>query len=102
MDLIKVAISNEVKQTQHAATLFRANSTSSKVLTAYSKLSGSQYLKSTLQSLITEKCANPTPCEIDPAKIKKVEDIPQNMINLGNTTQLFLDTIYSSVSKAPA
>jgi hypothetical protein len=84
--------------------LFRRTSMATRLLSAYAKTHGSEYMKTTLQKAMETMC-NKTPeertFELDPSKVESGEDIARNKQNLIDTTDLFLNAICASTNHAP-
>ncbi|KAL9648798.1 hypothetical protein ABK040_003731 [Willaertia magna] len=99
--LIKRAIDKEIETTSSASTLFRANSSASKMLTAYCNLVGSDYMIKTLSELVKQVINDPGSFEVDEAKIKPGETVEKNGEVLQNTAQLFLDHVFNSLNDIP-
>jgi len=100
MAIIKLGITREVEQTSSAGSLFRGNSCATKLMSAFTRMTGHAYLVSTLKHLIDDVLSNPDGYEVDPKKAKD-EDVAQNMIKLKGTAQMFLDSILDSLSECP-
>eukprot|EP01103_Thecamoeba_quadrilineata_P001001 TRINITY_DN10886_c0_g1_i1.p1 TRINITY_DN10886_c0_g1~~TRINITY_DN10886_c0_g1_i1.p1 ORF type:complete len:538 (+),score=103.12 TRINITY_DN10886_c0_g1_i1:32-1645(+) len=100
-ELLKAIIKEEIKNTTSAGNLFRANSISSKILSAYARMAGQEYLHSTLRPLITWISASSSKFEIDPSKIMPGDSIEENHFNLLQGAKCFWKGITGSVSKCP-
>eukprot|EP01127_Copromyxa_protea_P023167 TRINITY_DN860_c0_g1_i1.p1 TRINITY_DN860_c0_g1~~TRINITY_DN860_c0_g1_i1.p1 ORF type:complete len:535 (+),score=65.45 TRINITY_DN860_c0_g1_i1:32-1636(+) len=100
LSLIKLGIVGEVNNTFDATTLFRGNSVSTKMMTAYTKMTGAQYMKIILPAL-NKLLQDPEGFEIDPTKMREGENVASNAKKLDDMCQLFLDTIISTVSSCP-
>lgn len=72
-----------------------------KMLTMFSKIHGSEFLHSTLHASVSSVLENPIPFEVDPAKLKSVDERPRNLENLRVTTQKLVDDIFRSTSRMP-
>ena len=101
LDLLKAAIRAEVMKTEKENTLFRLNSMATKLLSAYCKLIGKDYLIVSVGPQIKQLIQNPRPCELDPAKIPEGEDIEQNQKNVLDISQNFLRDIKASIPQCP-
>lgn len=99
MPIIKLTITNEVSQTSNAATLFRGNSTATKLMTAFTKMTGQQYLQQ-ITEVIQKVVSDASGFEVDSSKGKNI-DVKANMQKLMSTSQSFLDTIVGSVDECP-
>ncbi|KAI3647858.1 hypothetical protein MP228_008079 [Amoeboaphelidium protococcarum] len=62
-------ISNEVENTENMNVLFRGNSLLTKALDAYMKLIGSDYLRSTLGSILNQICVDKVYIELDSTRL---------------------------------
>merc|ERR1711862_98698 len=65
------------------------------------KLVGSTYLKNTLEELVKEIYNTKKPCEVDPTRLEKTDDLAKNFSNLQTYIQEFCDSIYNSVDEFP-
>tara|TARA_R110002050_G_scaffold81309_7_gene173843 strand:- start:3513 stop:8018 length:4506 start_codon:yes stop_codon:yes gene_type:complete len=101
MYLIKKLITKEVNEASSAGTLFRSNSMASKVMTAYSKKIGHQYLMATLMTPLNHIQTKDISLEVDPRKLPPGEDRKANMKKLHLACQNFTDWIVTSASNAP-
>jgi len=103
LSLMKVLIEKEVQQTNHESELFRANSITTRLLTLFAKTYGYNYVRNTLQPLITNLAEKPPECsfELDPTKAGPGEDLERNTEHLRIMTQALLDLIYSSTPNVP-
>eukprot|EP00009_Paramoeba_aestuarina_P003177 CAMPEP_0201514696 /NCGR_PEP_ID=MMETSP0161_2-20130828/6463_1 /ASSEMBLY_ACC=CAM_ASM_000251 /TAXON_ID=180227 /ORGANISM="Neoparamoeba aestuarina, Strain SoJaBio B1-5/56/2" /LENGTH=1626 /DNA_ID=CAMNT_0047911325 /DNA_START=239 /DNA_END=5119 /DNA_ORIENTATION=- len=101
LELIKKLISKEVHEASSAGTLFRSNSMASKVMTAYSKKIGQEYLEATLITPISHILDKDFSFEIDPRKLGPGEDRKQNMKLLLKACENFFDWITTSGNNAP-
>jgi hypothetical protein len=62
--LLKASIDYEIFKTEQSTTLFRRNSMATKLLAAYSKVMGREYLKEVIQPFIHSWLQNPITCEV--------------------------------------
>ncbi|EGG23916.1 Ras GTPase activation domain-containing protein [Cavenderia fasciculata] len=98
LPIIKLGISKEVESTPSASTLFRGNSTATKLMTAFTRMTGCGYLKTTLKPLIERITKDPSGYELDP---DKGVDTTGNSERLQGICQEFLESIYSSLNHCP-
>jgi neurofibromin 1 len=100
---VKVLVEREVAQTNHESELFRANSTTTRLLTVYARTYGYNYLRSTLLPLLVSLSEKPAECsfELDPTKASPKDDIERNAEDLKLMCQALLDLICSSINKVP-
>ncbi|EFA79425.1 Ras GTPase activation domain-containing protein [Heterostelium album PN500] len=96
--IIKLGITKEVTSTNSAATLFRGNSTATKLMTAFTRMTGRPYLISTLKPIIEKLIKDPTGYELDP---EKTSDTTGNCERLTSICQEFLIAIYNSIENCP-
>eukprot|EP01127_Copromyxa_protea_P021627 TRINITY_DN7504_c0_g1_i1.p1 TRINITY_DN7504_c0_g1~~TRINITY_DN7504_c0_g1_i1.p1 ORF type:complete len:609 (-),score=145.58 TRINITY_DN7504_c0_g1_i1:62-1888(-) len=101
MPIIKQSITNEVGATQNPATLFRGNSTATKLMSAFTKMTGRAYLTNVIKPFVDEICTSTISCEVDSSKISAGEDVETNMMNLLSYCQTFLDAIMGSLDACP-
>lgn len=102
LPIIKLGITREVEKTKSATTLFRGNTMATKLMTAFTKMTGRQYLSDTLKPALedlTRQLSAGASVEIDPDK--KEENHEQNMQTLMSICQAFLDTIVGSIGTCP-
>ena len=117
--LLKMAISTEISKTESPNTLFRRNSVATKLMAAYTKLIGSQYLKDTLSKVIlmfyycTSKNSyslskpleyllqTPLDFEVDPTKLTPGQSRDANMKNINDVSNMFLKSIIGSLDACP-
>lgn len=102
LPIIKLGITREIEKTKSAATLFRGNTMATKLMTAFTKMTGRQYLSDTLKPLLEDlssRMSSGLSFEIDPEK--QGEDHAANMENLRKTCQAFLDSIVGSIRVCP-
>jgi neurofibromin 1 len=64
ISLLRASIEAEVNRTDQSATLFRRNSMCTKLLAAFSKVNGREFLKDLLHPIIQELISNPLTCEV--------------------------------------
>ncbi|CAJ0762895.1 2503_t:CDS:2, partial [Entrophospora sp. SA101] len=83
--------------------LFRRNCMATRVLAAFCKTYGAEYLHNTLQPLLANLLNQQKDfsCELNPANLGPDEDISKNLQNLINTTKSFLDGICASGRNMP-
>lgn len=101
LPIIKIGITKEVQSTASAATLFRGNSTATKLMTAFTRLTGRPYLVSTMQPLLQHIISDPKGYEVDPAKIKNGETVEVNTQKLTDTCNIFIRAIFDSLPNCP-
>ena len=75
-------------------TLFRRNSIATKLLTAYAKLHGTQYLRATLEPILRKMMVAQSQFEVDPTKTRSREEANQNRMNL----EAFCERLISEIS----
>eukprot|EP01087_Luapelamoeba_hula_P000708 TRINITY_DN10526_c0_g1_i1.p1 TRINITY_DN10526_c0_g1~~TRINITY_DN10526_c0_g1_i1.p1 ORF type:complete len:649 (+),score=121.47 TRINITY_DN10526_c0_g1_i1:76-2022(+) len=101
LPIIKIGITQEVKETASEAQLFRTNSTATKLMSSFTRMTGQPYLISTLRSLVTDLAASTQSFEVNPDKAKEGEDISANMNALLEACQKFMDVIFLSITDCP-
>ncbi|KAJ3452613.1 gtpase-activator protein for ras-like gtpases [Anaeramoeba flamelloides] len=103
IELLKFMIETEVNNNpiDQPSTLFRRNSFASKMMSAYSKTIGRQYLKKALsdliQTTINDIMVNKKGIEIDQRKLKQDENLDENLKNLLELTQVYFNKIMNSL-----
>lgn len=83
--------------------LFRSNDMCSRLLSAFARLHGYNYLRSILSPLITLMTELPpgSGYELDPSKLRIGETQEENAENLRMITRAFLNVISDSVADIP-
>ncbi|KAG9015978.1 Ras GTPase activating protein ira2 [Tulasnella sp. 427] len=104
MALLKAMIDRELANTNDEASLFRGNSMCTRLLSAFARLHGYNYLRSLLSPLIQQMSAMPAghSYELDPSRLKEGENVEENERNLKFICQAFLDVICDSPSIFPS
>ena len=82
-------------------TLFRGNSMASKGIDVYMKLVGFPYLQETLSAHIKNILTENNPCEVDPMRLNKGDDLEKNWKNLEAYVTSTIDIVLASASKCP-
>ncbi|EIN11059.1 hypothetical protein PUNSTDRAFT_51619 [Punctularia strigosozonata HHB-11173 SS5] len=102
MRLLKAMIDREVARTDNEAALFRGNSVCTRLLSAFGKLHGYDYLRSLIIPLVKTMTIMPEGCsyEMDPAKVGP-RQAQLNQQNVERVTSAFLQIIASSVPALP-
>ncbi|EGC37443.1 hypothetical protein DICPUDRAFT_53972 [Dictyostelium purpureum] len=98
LPIIKLGITKEVQSTSSASTLFRGNSTATKLMTAFTRMTGRPYLVSTLKPVVDKLLKDPSGYELDPEKTANTEG---NVQRLAQICQEFLESIYNSIDQCP-
>ncbi|MDP2439718.1 MAG: hypothetical protein Q8P67_28545, partial [archaeon] len=103
--LVKTLIEQEIQETQPgtsaAASLFRGNSVATKILTAYSLITGTEYLKKTLKPLLSSVVYSSGGFEIDPNRLGPADSVKDNVQNLLAVVTMFTSKIMRSVDAVP-
>ncbi len=100
LPIIHLGIVQEVKTTSKASTLFRGNSMSTKMMSAFTKHTGIPYLRATLGPLVRDVLQrDPALFEVDPKY--SPSDVAANMERLEQLCITFLDTLIASVDLMP-
>eukprot|EP01100_Stratorugosa_tubuloviscum_P000181 TRINITY_DN1038_c1_g1_i1.p1 TRINITY_DN1038_c1_g1~~TRINITY_DN1038_c1_g1_i1.p1 ORF type:complete len:534 (+),score=237.73 TRINITY_DN1038_c1_g1_i1:74-1675(+) len=99
--LLRSLITEEAANTSSASTLFRSNSMASKMMSAFGRITGQEYLQATLRPLVKWISASSTSFEIDPAKMVEGDIIEENRRNLLEASVLFFNGIRRSISNCP-
>ena len=101
LDLLRQSIRSEVDKTEKENTLFRLNSMATKLLSAYCKVIGKDYLHVSVGPQIKKLIQNPKPMELDPKKMAEGEDVNENQKNVIEICKKFLTDIQLSISSCP-
>jgi len=103
MDLLKASISAEVAKTETANTLFRRNSVATKLLAAYCKLCGAEYLREALAPQIRLLITQGTSVgyELDETKLPAGQTLDENQANVTRACIAFLEDIQRSIPQCP-
>jgi hypothetical protein len=97
LKLLEYSVKREVNSTIHATTLFRSNSTASKLMKHFSNKISNSFLKKILYNFIDKININPKTFEIDPKKLKSNENLNNNIENVMKICEDFLNYIFHSV-----
>lgn len=103
MPIIKLGITREVEKTKDVTTLFRGNSMATKLMSAFTKLTGKSYIELILKSnlnYLNDLIEKGDSFEIDPQK-NSGNDITENIERLNSVSQLFFDSIVSNIDACP-
>ena len=82
LNLLEYSIKKEIEITIHPTTLFRSNSTASKLMKHFFQKISIGYLKKILYSFIDKINNNTKKFEIDPKKLKENENLEENLKNI--------------------
>lgn len=82
-------------------TLFRENTSVTKLMTAYAKTVGKTYLVSTLKRLVTLLFSSTEGFEVNPAKAEQDEDLVENLANLMDWCERFVEQVVQTVDTSP-
>eukprot|EP00158_Paraphelidium_tribonemae_P008713 Partr_v1_DN28657_c0_g1_i4_m50367 putative GTPase Activating protein len=99
--MINDIVSNEVNDAANTQTLFRANSMASKAIDVYMKQVGMSYLRQTIGPIINIITLSDKPCEVDPSRLEKKDDVDENWKNLINIMEATVQSLFSSVAIFP-
>ncbi|THH31919.1 hypothetical protein EUX98_g2275 [Antrodiella citrinella] len=103
MNLMKLMVDKEVSRAENDNALFRGNSTYTRILSAFAKLYGYNYLRSLIEPLLKSMMSAPEgkSYEIDPSRASE-QDIVQNQKSVELIAGTFLEIIASSVPAFPS
>lgn len=104
LDLLRQSVVREVNATpkNQPETLFRANSTASKLMKKYCHRVSTPYLKDVIGGFIDTMVAHPTKFEIDPLKAQqRGENVQENIENIKEVLQEFIDCLCDSIAQTP-
>jgi len=101
VSLLQALNENEITATTDSHVIFRGNSLATKAMDQYMKLTGMNYLHTTLSYWINQVFASKHSCEVDPSRLKKKEELNQNWTNLFYFVSNFLDAIFESLKNCP-
>jgi len=99
--LLEAFISEEVRTTESAGTLFRANSMVSKMFKFYSRLIGLPYLYITIGPELGKLIEEELGLEVDPEKMEEGKDLDEMRWALMSQSQKILKQILISDEKCP-
>jgi len=102
LELLKAFISEEVRTTESAGTLFRANSMVSKMFKFYSRLIGLPYVYLTIGPEIGKLIEENLGLEVDPEKMEEGKDLDEMRWALMSQSQKILKQILASDEKCPS
>eukprot|EP01113_Clastostelium_recurvatum_P009144 TRINITY_DN1436_c0_g1_i2.p1 TRINITY_DN1436_c0_g1~~TRINITY_DN1436_c0_g1_i2.p1 ORF type:complete len:2696 (+),score=879.69 TRINITY_DN1436_c0_g1_i2:238-8325(+) len=101
MMLVRRLIMMEMNKTESVGTLFRSNSMATKVLSAYFKLIGNQYLEDGLLPAFQEFFTIQGSFELDPTRVGPNHDMATATVNVKRTIQIFMDAIVKAATILP-
>jgi hypothetical protein len=102
LDLIRTAIVREVESCNVFQTLFRVNSSSTKLITVLSRQAGEEYLVSVLMPMVNALLETDRNLETDPTLCEGgEEEAMANSIDLQQFASATLESILASVARAP-
>ncbi|QRV73161.1 GTPase-activating protein [Ceratobasidium sp. AG-Ba] len=101
--LLKALIDQEVAQTTSESNIFRSNTMCMRVLSAFARMHGYNYLRQILSPLISQMIAMPADrsYELDPKRPDGRGNIEENAKNLSIIAQAFLNVICESAPILP-
>jgi len=100
IQVVKDCITHEIQSTKNPSTLFRGNSTATKLLMAFTKMIGKDYL-TIIKPVILQILDDISIYEIDSSKVTDPELCIKNMNNLIAACQNILQIILSSIDLCP-
>ncbi|RGB37714.1 hypothetical protein C1646_638789 [Rhizophagus diaphanus] len=103
LDFLKAILVNEVNRTDYEADLFRKTSITTRLLGAFAKAHGTEYLRETLQPILNDLIEKPSDysCELDKDRMLPNEDLEENLKNLKELAKAFINAICNSKDKIP-
>jgi hypothetical protein len=101
LQLLQAFITEEVKTTESAGTLFRANSMVSKMFKFYSRLIGLPYLYITIGPELGKLIEEELGLEVDPEKMEEGKDLDEMRWALMSQSQKILKQVLVSDEKCP-
>lgn len=99
--LIVHFVKSEVAETLHQSTLFRTNTITTKIMSAYAKIAGAPYLRMNIGPFLTALIEKNVSVEIDQKKLASADMLEGNLVLLLDKTQELLDIILDSVDEVP-
>jgi len=94
-------IEDEVETTENSGTLFRGNCLASKILSSYSVSVGKDFLKQLLEGPINSVIVDGDKYEVNPLKLSNSANLDENIQNLRQGLQTFMEAILQSISYCP-
>lgn len=101
LPLIRLATQQEVHSTLDYQTLFRTNSTSTKLLSAFTRIVGLPYLRELLLIVVSEIQSNKRNLEVDPSKAGEGVDVEESGSILISYCERIMDGVFDSLRKCP-
>eukprot|EP01103_Thecamoeba_quadrilineata_P002310 TRINITY_DN12286_c0_g1_i1.p1 TRINITY_DN12286_c0_g1~~TRINITY_DN12286_c0_g1_i1.p1 ORF type:complete len:996 (-),score=232.04 TRINITY_DN12286_c0_g1_i1:187-3174(-) len=102
VDLISFVTTEEINSQTEPEVLFRSNTLGTKLVDAYQKMVGSQYLKNVISPLVLPLYNDKKSYEVDPTKIDKTESLERNTSQLLLILNQLLNSIFSSATQIPS
>ena len=93
---LKYLIEEEVYSTENMYVLFRGNSILTKAMDCFMKVVCSEYLESTIGSILREICDNKVHCELDPTRLEKNDDLKSHYKKLTS----YAAALWESIERA--
>ncbi|CAI2169037.1 10253_t:CDS:10, partial [Funneliformis geosporum] len=100
---LKVLFDNEVNKTDYEVDLFRKTSWATRFLAYFAKVHGIEYLRETLQPVLNDLLEKPPEysCEIYKDRMSAGENVEENLKNLQELAEAFINAICGSSEKIP-
>lgn len=99
--IIKVLAEHEISKLTDPTTIFRGNTLVSKMMDEAMRLSGLHYLHATIRPIVELILHEKKPCEIDPTRCPKDNNIETNLNNLQDYVAKVFEAITKSAVKCP-
>eukprot|EP00211_Chloroparvula_japonica_P004657 CAMPEP_0119146460 /NCGR_PEP_ID=MMETSP1310-20130426/38925_1 /TAXON_ID=464262 /ORGANISM="Genus nov. species nov., Strain RCC2339" /LENGTH=655 /DNA_ID=CAMNT_0007138357 /DNA_START=87 /DNA_END=2051 /DNA_ORIENTATION=- len=101
MDLLRVIIEVEVRQTDRPFQIFRGNSIVTKALGEFLWIYGKDFLRQTLKPIIFAIVHSGDDFEVNPDKVADPEKLASNQQNLNASLEMTISMISNSVDRVP-
>jgi len=94
--VLKKLITKEVTSSPDETTIFRANNIAAKMLRTYTRMVGTDYLRTTLGPFIAEVVTKPESLEIDPLKAAPDVDVTNNLAQVKGLAERLISKVIAS------
>eukprot|EP01105_Mastigella_eilhardi_P013939 TRINITY_DN3176_c0_g1_i2.p1 TRINITY_DN3176_c0_g1~~TRINITY_DN3176_c0_g1_i2.p1 ORF type:complete len:599 (+),score=146.51 TRINITY_DN3176_c0_g1_i2:81-1799(+) len=101
LPLITQEVSQVVREMTDPTTMFRENTTASKLMTAYTKAIGRRYILDLLCEPVRHFTVHAADYEIDQFKVEGSIDVERNAVNLVDACKMLTDQIMGSTTQCP-
>eukprot|EP01102_Stenamoeba_stenopodia_P008638 TRINITY_DN250_c0_g1_i1.p1 TRINITY_DN250_c0_g1~~TRINITY_DN250_c0_g1_i1.p1 ORF type:complete len:1320 (-),score=388.27 TRINITY_DN250_c0_g1_i1:100-4059(-) len=99
--VLKKLITKEVRSSSDETTIFRANNIAAKMLRTYTRMVGTDYLRTTLGPFVAEILTKPESLELDPSKATPDVDVANNLLQVKSLAERIILKVTTSAEAMP-